>query len=414
MANAGQSRLTSIVLWLSGIFVICLIVYGVRSFTREVVEVSVVPVTYQTLLSTVATNGKVEPVEDFQAQAPFSGAIQQIFVSVDDKVRKGQLLVRMDDADAKSRLANAQAILQNAIDFGHDLAKGGNSEELHRNQADIASAQLEQQQAADELQTRKTLLAKGAASPAEVSAAQQRLDAANLTLKNAQTHLNTRYDQQETHNAEVHVEEARASVAAAESNLAKVDIRSDIDGTVFNIPYSQYDFVEFGKVILEVADLNHIRVRAFFDEPEIGGLAVGQPVTIEWAAKPGSKWHGHVALVPTSIFIYNTRNVGICLITIDDPTPDLIPNTNVTVTVTEAERPHVLSIPREAWHNDNGQSYVFRIVNGHLQKTPIRVGVITLTSVEVLSGLSANDNVVRAAKSSITDLTNGLEVKQVE
>jgi hypothetical protein len=53
-------------------------------------------------------------------------------------------------------------------------------------------------------------------------------------------------------------------------------------------------------------------------------------------------------------------------------------------------------------------------VNGHLQKTPIKVGVITLTSVEVVGGLSANDTVVRAAKSSITDLTNGLEVKQVE
>jgi HlyD family secretion protein len=267
MANAGQSRLTSILLWLAGIVVIGLIVFGVRSFTREVVEVTVAPVAYQTLSSTVATNGKVEPIEDFQAQAPFSGSIKQIFVSVDQNVKKGELLVRMDDADARARLATAEANYQNAIDYQHDLSVGGSREDRNRFQADLAAAQVEQQRAATELQTRKTLLAKGAASPAEVAAAQQRLDSANLSLQNAQTHATQRFDQQQTHNAEVHAADARAAVESARNNLANIDIHSPIDGTVYNIPYSQYDFVEFGRVIMNVADLNHIRVRAFFDEP---------------------------------------------------------------------------------------------------------------------------------------------------
>ncbi len=109
-----------------------------------------------------------------------------------------------------------------------------------------------------------------------------------------------------------------------------------------------------------------------------------------------------------------TRSVGVCLISIDDPSPDLIPYTNVTVTVTQNEHTHVLSIPREAWHNDNGQSFVFRIVKGHLRKTLVKTGIITLTNVEIVSGLSENDTVVRGAKSTLTELTNGLEVKQVE
>jgi HlyD family secretion protein len=210
------------------------------------------------------------------------------------------------------------------------------------------------------------------------------------------------------------VADARAAVASAENNLANVDIRAPISGSVYNIPFNQYDWVQFGEDMLDVADLKQLRVRAYFDEPEIGRLAVGQPVKIEWAAKPGVAWHGRVTLVPTSIFKYNTRNVGICLISIDDPTPDLIPNTNVTVTVTEAERDHVLSIPREALHTDGPRNFVYRIVKGKLQQTTVVIGALNLTNVEIVSGLSANDLVVRGAKSSVVELTDGLEVKQVE
>ncbi len=115
--------------------------------------------------------------------------------------------------------------------------------------------------------------------------------------------------------------DAQAAVASAENNLANIDIRSSISGSVYNVPVAQYDFVRDGDDLLDVADLNHIQVRAYFDEPEIGKLAIGQPVKIVWDAKRDEAWHGHVALVPTTIFTYGTRNVGVCIITIDDPTP---------------------------------------------------------------------------------------------
>ncbi len=388
MANTGQRRATTVALWISGLVVLGLIVYGVRWFTRDEVEVRVVPVTYETLSKTVSTNGKVEPVEEFQAHAPFPGVIRDIYVGVGQKVAKGDLLVKMDDADARARLATAEANLSNALNNQRDIQSGGNREDQNR--------------------------FKGAASPAEVAAAQQRLDAANLSLATARQHLTQRYNPQDAENAAVHVADARAAVASAEDNLANVIIRSPLKGTVYNVPVNQYDFVPFGYDILDVADLTRLQVRAFFDEPEIGGLAPGQPVKIVWDAKPGEVWHGHVALAPTTIFAYNTRSVGVCIITVDDPTPDLIPNTNVTVSVTEMERPHVLSIPREAWHVDGQRSFVYRIVNGTLVETPVKVGVISLTNVEIVSGLAANDIIVKGAKSSVTDLSNGLRVKQVE
>ena len=173
MANAGQSRTTTLLLWLAGIAFIVLCVYGVRRLFREQVEVRVVPVTYQTLTIPASTNGTVEPVDEFQAHAPFAGAIKQIAVDLDQHVGKGQLLVRMDDADAQARLAAAKAALESDLLIVRDLQNGGTVDDLHTFQVNIASATLDQQQASTELATRKKLQQQGAASPADASTSLQ-------------------------------------------------------------------------------------------------------------------------------------------------------------------------------------------------------------------------------------------------
>src|SRR6185312_4108062 len=134
----------------------------------------------------------------------------------------------------------------------------------------------------------------------------------------------------------------------------------------YSVPVSAYDFVPAGEDLLDLADLNKIQVRAYFDEPEIGKLAVGQAVKIEWAAKPLQVWHGHISIAPTTVITYGTRNVGECLITVDDARGDLLPNTNVTVTVTTSQRFNVLSVPREALHTEGVSDFVYRVVDGKL------------------------------------------------
>ena len=414
MANAGQNRSSTLLYALLGVVVIASIVFGVRHLTREVVQVRVAPATFQSLSSTVSTVGKVEPVVDFSARAPFAGSIQEIYVNVGDHVRKGSLLIRMDDADARSRLATARASLSSAQSSERDIRSGGSREEQNRYESDIAAASIEQRQATAELATRKTLLQSGAASPAEVAAAQQRLDAANQALQSSKQRSTQRYNPQDLGNAQAHVADAQAAVDAAINNLDNVDIRSPFEGEVYNIRFSRFDFVPAAEDLVDVADLNHLQIRAYFDEPEIGKLAHGQAVKIIWDAKLGKVWHGHVELAPTAVEIYGTRNVGVCVIGVDDASPDLIPNTNVTVTVTEAEHTRVLSIPREAWHNEAGQSYVYRTLNNRLVKTPVKTGIVTLTAVEIVSGLSEGDLIVKGAKTSTAELSNGLEVKQVE
>lgn len=393
-----------------------LIIFLIRSFTRDVVEIHAAPVTYQNLVKSIATNGEVEPIDDYRAHALNPGVISKIYVKIGEKVKTGSLLLTLNDSDALAKLATAKASLSTAQANLHDLEQGGSQDERITMEGDLNRSKAQQLQAARDLAALKQLQQKGAASASEVASAEQRLQSINSSLQNLQLRNTRRYSVTDRNRAEAQLSDAKAGMAAAQQGYASANIRSPLSGTVYSIPVSQYDFVQAGEDMIAVADLNKVQIRAYFDEPEIGNLAVGQPVKIVWEAKPDRVWHGHVSRVPTTVIAHGTRSVGECMITVDDAKEDLLPHTNVTVTVTTQQRFNVLSIPREALHTEaqGTRDFVYRVVNNKLVVTPIKIGVSNLTRVEILSGLTEKDTVALSATSTNRDLSNGLPVKVVE
>jgi HlyD family secretion protein len=413
MPTIETRRLNPIALTGIVLAVVALAILAIRMFTREVIEIRSSAVTHQNLLSTVSTNGRVEPVEEYQAHAPAAGVVARLYVEVGQKVKKGDPLLKMDDSDAAARVATARSALSVAQAASHDQSQGGSQEERIALAGDLSRSQLQKLQAEKDLAALQLLQQKGAASSGEVAAAQQRLDAANSTLTGVQQRQTQRYSEFDKSRVQAQMNDARAAVSAAESSYAGVYIHSPLSGTVYSIPVSQYDFVPAGEDLMDVADLTRIRVRAYFDEPEIGKLAVGQAVKIVWDAKPNQTWHGHISQAPSTVITYGTRNVGECIITVDDAQGDLLPNTNVTVTVTTSQRFNVLSIPREALHTEGASDFVYRVVQGKLVRTPVQIGALNLTRVEITGGLTEKDIVALNATSN-RDLSNGLNVKIVE
>lgn len=414
MPPTGSTQSKTFLPWGIAAIVLVAAVFGYRYFTREKVEVRTAQVTRQSLTSNVSTNGKVEPVEgsEFQAHAPTPGIIKKIYVDVGDEVKPGTLLISLDDTDLVARIATASSTLKTMQSNAQDLAQGGTTDERIAMSGDLDRARNQQTQAAHDLAAIQSLQQRGAASANEVASAQQRLQVAESNIRSLQQRSTGRYGEADRTRSAAQIAEAKANLAAAQSAYASANIRSPIAGTVYAVPVSPYDFVPAGDDLLDVADLDRIQIRAYFDEPEIGRLQQNQPVSIVWEAKPGQKWHGHIQRAPTTVITYGTRNVGECIISVDDAHGDLPPNSNVTVTVTTSERHNVLSLPREALHTDAGD-YVYRIVNGKLQRTPIVIGATNLIRFEVVSGLNEKD-VVALNSTANRDLTNGLEVRAVQ
>jgi len=389
-----------------------LVIFGIYRSRHGVVAVRTAQVTRDNIVSDVSTNGKVTPLADFQAHAPLAGTVEKLFVQLGQNVQTGQELVQMDDSDARRELATAEANLATASSGLNAMQHGGTQDERLSASADLTTSQTQVQQDTTALASLQKLQAQGAASANEVAVAQQRLDAARAHVTQLQTRRNGRYNSDDLSAQKAQVAQAQAAVEAARTVLAGVDIRAPFPGTVYAVPVAQYQFVPAGETLLQSADLTKLQIKAYFDEADIGKLKAGQPVKIVWAAKPLQTWHGHVVQTPTTIIPYGgTRNVGECLIDVDDARGDLIPNTTVTVTVTEQRSNNVMILPREALHTDGDSNYVYRVVDEHLVKTAIKLGaVVTLTRFEIDGGLNPGDTVALRAISE-ADLTDGLHVK---
>ena len=409
MAIASTTRKRTLFIALV-VAILCVVAYVYYRGSRSDVTVRTARLERTNLFIPVPTNGKVEPESDFQPHAPTAGVVEKIFVKLGENVRSGQELLRMDASEAQSRISTAQATLQANQAALLNLQRGGTQDELLSERSDLTAAQTQLTQATASYTSLQTLAAKGAASANEVAAARQRELDAQARVAQLETRGKQRYGAQDLSTGQAQVAQARAALAAARSDYTGVDIRAPFAGTVYSLPVAQYDFVQTGEALINVANLSRLRVRAYFDEPDIGKLANGQPVEIKWDARPNQTWHGHISQMPTTVITYGTRNVGECLIAVDDARGNLLPNTNVTVTVTTSQRFNVLSLPREALRNEGGVNFVYRIMNGRLVRTPVTVGVANLTRFEVLSGLQQGDVVALGATTSV-DLTDDLRVE---
>ena len=409
-SNPKSTRNFAYVIWGLAIVVLVLAVYAIRTFTQPKTTVATADVTFQDLVKNSSTNGKVQPIEDFKVTAQAAGQVQDVYVKVGQRVNAGQMLLKMDDRYALSTLAHAQSGLKASEQALSAMEQGGTQEERNSIAADLSRAQLQRQQDLTALESLKKLQQSGAASASEVAAAQHRLQVDESTIQSLQQRTTNRYGQADRAKVQADLVDARAAVSAAQGALSRADIRSPILGTVYYLPVSRFDMVNVNDDLVSVADLSHLRVIAYFDEPEVGGLANGQPVTITWDARPDKVWHGHVSQVPTTIISYGTRNVGECFVTVDDADGTLQPNANVLIKVTTAEHKHVLAVPRDSLHVEGSQPYVFRVVNDTLVQTPVKAGgIVNYNWAEISSGLSEGDVVARNATNN-RELRNGLKV----
>ena len=339
--------------------------------------------------SLVSTNGKIEPIQNFEAHAPISTTVKRLLVKEGDHVRKGQLLLQLDDADIRTQAARAQAQVKTAQADQSALENRrhpGRSADLElRNWSRPAALAMLAQRNLDAL---RRLQQEGAASPGEVRQAEDTLQRAQADVTLLEQKQKDRYSKPETARIEAQAAEAQAAYDAAEDALRKSSVRAPFDGMVYSLPVKQGAFVQAGELLLQEADLSRVLVRAFVDEPDVGRLQVGQKVEVTWDAVPGRTWTGTVSTVPSTVKLRGSRNVGETTCVVDNKDLRLLPNINVGVTIVVAEHSNVLTLQRDALRIDETKPYVFRVVDNHLKRQPIEFSLQNLTRVEITSGLS--------------------------
>jgi HlyD family secretion protein len=401
-------------LWLGAAVLVIIVFFAARSFSRDRLPVREARVSRQELQNNIRTDGRVEPVVNYPIYSPIATTVKALYVQQGDQVPAGKLLLELDDTDARARVAAAESSVRNAQATLDAATHNGSLQERQAAAAEIARTRIDRDQARHDLDALTRLHAAGAASPSEVAAAQQRVDSTEAAVHAAEENAQSRYTPADVTRARAALADAQAGLSAAQGVLAKTAPRAPAAGTVYSRSVSRSDFVEQGRLLLQLADLHNLRIRAYFDEPEIGQLAVGEKVQIKWDgdAKPGHFWYGHVERTPSTVVQYTTRFVGETLIDIDSGDGGLLPDTNVTVTVTTSTQANALTVPREALYVDNGKTFVYKVVGDELVRTPVVVGTPSLTLAPIVSGLH-EDDIVATGSTSGLPLQEGIPIKVV-
>jgi HlyD family secretion protein len=393
---------------------------------QPVAKISAVTPVRENLVSSISTNGKVEPIAPFVVRAQLDTFVEKISVVEGQAVKKGQLLLELNVKDAVAQLAEARSKLLRADDDLRAARAGGRSDEAAKTEGQLAAAVALRDRLQRNHDSLERLISQQAATKDELAANDLELAKANsqvkqLTAARQEFEHDVKLDASRTN---LQVEQLRNEVAALEEKVRDGRIIAPADGTLYSLgrtaeglPLKPGDYVKVGDLLAEMADLHKVRVRAFIDEPELGGLEPGEPVRITWDALPNRAWMGKTQVIPKQVVARNARSVGELLCEVANDKLELLPNINVNVRINSHERINVLTVPRGAVEAQGGQRFVFVVLRNALgvgkatlEKREIHVGIADAINYEVLGGLQEGEMV---ALPGDVDLKDGMPVKIV-
>src|SRR5580698_5968136 len=359
-------------------------------------QVQIVSVTREDLTASITGNGKVEPISPTVARAQFPTFVADVKTTEGQSIHKGQLILTLDAADVRAQLSQARADLLAAQTELRNAHAGGPPDEVAQLQGNLQNAETQVASRERTQQALAQLVAKGAATQEEVAQNQTALATAraNLQIYQQKKLALEQRTSVSVESASLRLKQQHDLVAALEEKVRSATVIAPADGTLYSLPVRKGDFVKLGDVLAEMADLRHVRVRAFVDEPDLGSLAQNE----------GEQ-------VPKQVVARGSRSVGEVLCSVDNNQVELLPNVNVEVRVLVHEQRGVLVIPRGAVRYDQGQHFVLAYDGDAVHRRDIKVGVAGADKYEVLAGLAQGD---RVALPGDVDLRDGMKVRAAE
>ena len=272
------------------------------------------------LTLTVTANGTLEPTRSVDIGSELSGTVSRVFADVNDRVKKGQVLVELDTSKLRDQVLRSRAALAAA------------NAKVEQSAATVkeARASLARLQEVSEL--------SGGKVPSKTE-----LDSAQATLDRALA---------DESSARAAVGDAKAALSTDETNLSKASIRSPIDGVVLtrNVEPGNAVAASLQAVtLLTLAeDLTHMRLEVSVDEADVGSIKAGQPATFTVSAYPGRKYPATITKVSFGSTITENVVTYVTYLNVENTDLSLRPGMTATATITAAERRDVLLVPNTA------------------------------------------------------------------
>jgi HlyD family secretion protein len=376
--------------------VAAVIVWGILR-KNEPPKVAFVHAKLQTLVSTLPTNGKVEPFAWQPVRAETSGIVSRLAVEDGQSIAAGAVMATISDPTLQGDIEAAQAKVNEARANLSALEAGGKPADFTDIENNLTRARFDLAQARKTLASLERLAQQHAATQQEVDAARDKAQQYELEIAGLTKRRDSLVSPPDVAAARARLADAESAVRLAQQRAALSAVRAPMAGTVYGREIRQGSYVNAGDLVANVGRMDQLRVRVFVDEPELGRVSEGQPVTITWDALPGRQWKGKVEKKPVAIQALGSRQVGEVICAIDNEGRALIPGTNVNAEIRTAVVDNALVIPKETLRHDQQGDYVFALKGDTIERRAVKKGATSITQAQIVEGLAATDAVALPA-----------------
>ena len=358
-------------------------------------RISYIQPSREQLVSYVATNGRVDPIENYEVFSAATGQVLNVAVNEGDRVKKGSVLATIDDQTARASLQQAKARLEVARAALATIERGGSPKEIADLKHQLGIAERAREKARREVSALQRLAGKQAATGAELTGAENDLANREAEAASLRKKLNLGPAPELGDAALARVGEAESAVALATKQVRSSVIRSPTGGVLYSLDLREGSFLTPGTRVARVGKVERVRVVVFVDEPELGRIQLGAPVRITADAYPNQIWEGKIDRLPTEVVSLETRRVGEVWCSVDNPGGELIPNLTVSAQLQSGLADSALTLPREAVVHEGGQPFVWVLGQDQTaEQRPVELGIQNAARTQITGGLDGREQVL--------------------
>ena len=337
-----------------------------------------------------------------------SGKVVAVGVDIGSYVRRGQMLVRLDDAELKLRVAQASAQVEQAKATVRQAEekiglRPGQTFDPNR-VAEVAAAKVTLDLAQKNLQRAEKLIESGDVSRSFYDEQRARRDQLKEQYEVALAQARQNYAAVDV--ARTNVANAQAQLGLAQKNLQYAVIPAPIDGYVTERVADLGEYVSPQQKVVTLVRTNPLRIRIDIPEQAIPEVKVGQSVSITTSAWPDRNFAGRVARIAPNVSA-QSRTLTVEA-QIENGGNALKPGQFATVRILQERAEPAVLVPARAVVSDAGVNRVYVIKNGHAEQRLVQTGQTDGDLIEIKNGVAADEQV---ATSNLEQLTDGIAVK---
>lgn len=439
---------------------------AIRMKNNGIVTVQTGKSVRQDLTSLVTASGEIKPLKYINIGANVMGRITDIYVKEGDRVRRNQVLAKLESVQAEADVAAQNAALNSALAEAAAAEAGlkAMDENLRTAQAAVDRAKAELERARLDYERASQLWKEKLVAKQEFDSRKAQYDSLEAGLREAQARLSQMKAQREQTAAQLAVSQRRVAQVRATLNrfsdvLQKHNATTPIDGIVTNLPVRVGETVVPGiqnssaSLIMTIADMSLITAEVKVDETDIVNVKLGQAADVTIDAIPGKTFRGKVIEIGNTAIL---RSTGLAasqsavssqeakdfkvVVALDNPPAEIRPGLSCTAKVITATRSKALSIPIQALtvrqrgdlepesKAGNVQAAanvdpekqkkakeelqgVFVVKNGVARFREVKTGITGATDIEVLEGLNEGEEIITGSYKVIRTLRNDAKVK---